>query len=242
MKRIAFSIIVAASMIGAITADGKPKLTPEQREERKYRHFGGHIYQPVKSKVVSILDEQSIVERDAIERIASEMQSMLMLPVAVNASSNVAVRIRLRADEKAAPLVIMPDNAIAIVDVKALSVDKPAMPLLETRLSKEIWRGFVYVLGGGNTYVQNCVMKQVSSLKDLDAIPSRTACPDAYLRIAESARAIGLNPLRRVTYRQACKEGWAPQPTNDVQKAIWDQIHAIPDKPITIEFDPKKDK
>ena len=242
MKRIAFSIIVAASMIGAITADGKPKLTPEQREERKYRHFGGHIYQPVKSKVVSILDEQSIVGREVVERIASEMQSMLMLPVAVNASSNVAVRIRLRADEKAAPLVIMPDNAIAIVDIKALSADKPAMPLLETRLSKEIWRGFVYALGGGNTYVQNCVMKQVSSLKDLDAIPSKTACPDAYLRIAESARTIGLNPLRRVTYRQACKEGWAPQPTNNVQKAIWDQIHAIPDKPITIEYDPKKDK
>ena len=229
-------------MIGAIMADSKPKLTPEQREERKYRHFGGHIYQPVKSRVVSILDEQSIVERDAIERIASEMQSMLMIPVAVNASSNVAVRIRLRADEKAAPLVIMPDNAIAIVDVKALSVDKPAMPLLETRLSKEIWRGLVYVLGGGNTYVQNCVMKQVSSLKGLDAIPSRTACPDAYLRIAESARASGLNPLRRVTYRQACKEGWAPQPTNDVQKTIWEEIHAIPDKPITIEYDPKKDK
>ena len=242
MKGIAWSIIVAASMIGSIMAVSKPKLTPEQREERKYRHFGGHIYHPVKSRVVSILDEQSIVERDAIERIASEMQSMLMIPVAVNASSNVAVRIRLRADEKAAPLVIMPDNAIAIVDVKALSVDKPAMPLLETRLSKEIWRGLVYVLGGGNTYVQNCVMKQVSSLKGLDAIPSRTACPDAYLRIAESARAIGLNPLRRVTYRQACKEGWAPQPTNDVQKTIWEEIHAIPDKPITIEYDPKKDK
>ena len=242
MKKIVLCISLAASLTSTLMVEAKPKLTPEQREERKYRHFGGHIYQPVKSKVVSILDEQSIVGREVIESIASEMQSMLMLPVAVNASSNVAVRIRLRADEKAAPLVIMPDNAIAIVDVKALSADKPGKTLLETRLSKEIWRGLVYALGGGNTYVQNCVMKQVSSLKGLDAIPSRTACPDAYLRIAESARTIGLNPLRRVTYRQACREGWAPAPSNDVQKAVWEQIHQIPDKPITIEYDPKKDK
>ena len=123
MKKIALFISLAASLTSTLMVEARPKLTPEQREERKYRHFGGHIYQPVKSRVVSILDEQSIVERDAIERIASEMQSMLMLPVTVNASSNVAVRIRLRADEKAAPLVIMPDNELAIVDVKALSVD-----------------------------------------------------------------------------------------------------------------------
>ena len=40
----------------------------------------------------------------------------------------------------------------------------------------------------------------------------------------------------------ACREGWASAPTNDVQKAIWDKVRAIPDKPLTIEYDPKKDK
>ena len=44
------------------------------------------------------------------------------------------------------------------------------------------------------------------------------------------------------TYRQACQEGWAPAPKNDEQKAIWNQVHAIPDKPIKIEFDPKRGK
>ena len=39
----------------------------------------------------------------------------------------------------------------------------------------------------------------------------------------------------------------APKPTfssalYDVQRAIWKEVHSIPDKPITIEFDPKKDK
>ena len=38
------------------------------------------------------------------------------------------------------------------------------------------------------------------------------------------------------------EEGWSPSPTNDVQRAIWEKVHAIPDKPLTIEFDPKIDK
>ena len=32
--------------------------------------------------------------------------------------------------------------------------------------------------------------------------------------------------VRYVTYRQACIEGWAPAPTNDVQKAIWEKVHS----------------
>ena len=46
---------------------------------------------------------------------------------------------------------------------------------------------------------------------------------------------------KRAVYRKACMDGWAPAPTNEYQKAIWDQVHAIPTKPIKIEFDPKTD-
>lgn len=51
-----------------------------------------------------------------------------------------------------------------------------------------------------------------------------------------------VRPYRVAKYSEACQEGWAPPPTNEFQKAIWDKVHAIPDKPMTIEFDPKKDK
>ena len=46
---------------------------------------------------------------------------------------------------------------------------------------------------------------------------------------------------RSVTnYRTAVKEGWAPQPTNDVQKAIWDKVHAMPTEPLKIKSETKK--
>ncbi len=53
---------------------------------------------------------------------------------------------------------------------------------------------------------------------------------------------LGVKPAHERTYRQACKEGWAPPPTNDIQRAIWQKVHKIPDNPMTIEYDPKKDK
>ena len=42
----------------------------------------------------------------------------------------------------------------------------------------------------------------------------------------------------KATYLRACHLGWAPPPTNDVQRAIWEKIKAEkergPTKPITI--------
>ena len=57
-----------------------------------------------------------------------------------------------------------------------------------------------------------------------------------------SATALGAYVKRRTSYQKACEEGWAPLPTNDVQKAIWDKVHAVPKNPMKIEFDPKQGK
>lgn len=242
MKRLTIAIAAILCAANALCAEKKPKLTPEQIADRKYRHFGGYVFQQRATKVISIVNEQSAVGNDVLAGIASEMQTMLAIPVVLNAKENIGLTLKVCDGDENVPLVVLPDNATATVNVKALSSDKPSNAVLKTRVCKELWRGLIYTLGGGNTYVQQCVMKQISSLKELDALPSKTACPDAFMRITESAKARGIQLVRRVTYRQACKEGWASQPTNDVQKAIWEEIHAIPDKPITIEFDPKKDK
>ena len=242
MKRLLIVLAATVCAANALCVEKKAKLTPAQIEERKYRHFGGHVIQQRETKVISIANEQSAISNDVLAGFAAEMQTMLTIPVAVNAKKNVGLTLKVCDGDPEVPLVIQPDNATAIVNVKALTTDKPSRKVLETRVCKELWRGLIYTIGGGNTYVQQCVMKQVSSLVELDALPSKTACPDAFMRVTESARALGIQPVRRVTYRQACKEGWAPAPTNDVQKAIWEQIHAIPDKPIIIEYDPKRDK
>ena len=64
----------------------------------------------------------------------------------------------------------------------------------------------------------------------------------AYVRFAPYAKGYGITPAIESTYRKACKEGWAPQPTNEYQQAIWDSFHELPTKPVKIEFDPAKGK
>lgn len=251
MKKLIISLSAILAVANVIAAQAKPKLTPEQIEERKYRHFGGHIYQPQETKVVSIVNEQSTLSEEALANIAAEMQALLMIPVSVNASKDVGVTLKVCDCDKLGPLVVLPDNATACVSVKLLSADNPAPELLEKRVSQELWRGLIYTLGGGNTFIPQCVMKQIASLKDLDSINARGASPDAFARAKEGAAKLGIKPARRVTYRQACKEGWAPAPTNDVQKAVMDRVQMEkgfekqtknPTNPIRIKYEKDQSK
>ena len=62
--------------------------------------------------------------------------------------------------------------------------------------------------------------------------------------MARNLNALGFKPRRRLTYRRACQEGWAPAPTNEFQKAVWEQVKADkergPANPITIPPPNKK--
>lgn len=53
-----------------------------------------------------------------------------------------------------------------------------------------------------------------------------------------STNEIAASAVRVVTYRQACIEGWAAKPTNDVQRTVWksviDERRKGPTNPIRI--------
>ncbi|MBP5320924.1 MAG: hypothetical protein J6334_08035 [Kiritimatiellae bacterium] len=235
MKRtlvVFIALFTVTYQVGARpTAGALPRLTPEQREMRKYRHFGGYVIQSVETKVISIVDGEGFLDGGTLGRIVTEMQALLSLPVCVGVSEGTGVTITICAGDGATTLAVFPENARARIDIKALSADNPTKETLEIRVHKELWRGLVYVLGGGNTYHPQCVMKQISSLGELDTLRAKTACPDVFARILEGAASLGIRPVRRVTYRQAVREGWAPAPTNYVQRAIWDEVKKTPPAP-----------
>ena len=107
MKRI-LSVIVAslATATTLLGATNKPKLTPEQIEDRKYRHFGGYVTQQRETKVISIASEQTIVGEGVLSGIAAEMQTMLTIPVMVNAKKDVAFTLKVREGDADIPLVV----------------------------------------------------------------------------------------------------------------------------------------
>ena len=82
-------------------------------------------------------------------------------------------------------------------------------------------------------------MAAIKEPKDLDKM-LEAAPVDAIQRAIESLKVYGVTPQEMSTYKKACQEGWAPAPTNEYQKAVWDKVHAAPKNPMKIEFDPKK--
>ena len=44
--------------------------------------------------------------------------------------------------------------------------------------------------------------------------------------ISHALPQMGIPQIRRVSYKNACEEGWAPAPTNEFQKAIWEKVKA----------------
>ena len=59
----------------------------------------------------------------------------------------------------------------------------------------------------------------------LDALPDAPG-PASHNALMDAARAHGIGLVRLATYRTACIEGWAPPPTNDVQRTIWERVHS----------------
>ena len=88
--------------------------------------------------------------------------------------------------------------------------------------------------GGGSSRYPGHVASALTP-QDLDFTHDKLPI-DMQDSIKKYLSAAGVTPLKRTIYQRACQEGWAPAPTNDVQKAIWEKVHAIPDKPITIEY------
>ena len=149
-------------------------------------------------------------------------------------------------DPNAPSLVAAPESKWSTVNLAKLTADKPDEQKLEWRLRKELWRAFAYTCGGGASDMSGCVMNPVFSLADLDALATEMISPDGGSGIPNCFKKLGINPFRRCTYRDACREGWAPAPTNEFQKAIWERIKAeqskAPTKGLKIEYDPKKGK
>jgi hypothetical protein len=127
-----------------------------------------------------------------------------------------------------------------IVNIAALNTAGADAKTIAIRTAREAWRVFALVAGAGDTSMGHCLLKPVFSPEGIDKLSTNTISPEPLLSMKDHMEAMGIKQISRCTYLDACKEGWAPAPTNEFQKAIWDKVHAVPKTPMKIEFDPKK--
>ena len=135
-------------------------------------------------------------------------------------------------------VLVAPENRWAAVNVAPLKSDKE--PFFRARVLKELTRGFAMLCGASDSQFPGALTSAITKVEDLDHHADYRLPVDLFARFKKYMKPFGVTPGNIETYETACCQGWAPAPTNDVQKAIWDKVHEPPKTPMKIEFDPKK--
>ena len=238
------------------------KLISPELKELMDRRSGGLVYPKTNGKALLIVDARGGDDDGFVEEFAKELKRSFYLNVATSRrtvtqeSDLFAAASAFKTDNNPAVIMIVdaenkptittyPEDAVGVVNANRLKdadADK-----YKGRLAKEVWRGMALSLGGfsmtaPNGRIVKSILSPVYSTKDLDAMAAKSLSPHQCNALYESVSAIGLQAAKPVSYKMACRQGWAPVPTNDIQKAIWDEVHALPTAPIKIKPETKKVK
>lgn len=185
-------------------------------------YFAGEVAQI--SDLMKIDMRVVSVDEPITFRNAQEVQKKLKANATVYIVSN----------EELPPLLISPEYNYSFINVKALVEGAKDKEVMKKRISAEIWRSFAFMCSGYSTDVRTS-NQEVKSVKEFDDFSGVQFGPEIMMSVPQHLRTIGIYPYVVTTYRALCHAGRAPQPTNSFQKAIWDEFHALPTKPITIE-------
>ena len=232
------------------------KLSPEERQkaiEEGRAHFlertGGYVRNTAGQKGrVLIANAQKSVPLDGVRKSVTKLAEQMKIAIDIEAidSADTAKTGSLLKDRKAnavvyivetgkSPLLVSPDECWATISVSALG-DANA----PSRLEKETMRALTFLCGGTASGYPNPMTYPVTDVRQLDLIDAPDLPIDVIQRMLMYLEKLGVTPYKQATYRTACKQGWAPAPTNEVQKAIWDKVHEMPSEPIKIKPETRK--
>lgn len=233
LKRAALSALALALSAAALADANESGETPaaEARRARMLAQTGGLVPVPEKGPWIAVVRESGVAGADAVAEAVTYIRKTLRLPVREAVSEDAAaaareeiangaaVAVALVEDPAAPSLSVFPTGQYGIVNSAPLATGDEA--LFAARVRKEFLRGVAYTFGAGNAS-GTCVVKPARGVEDLDANPMLNYGPETLVAIMKNAQGRGMTMLRSVPYRRAVEEGWAPPPTNDFQRAIWD--------------------
>ena len=217
---------------------------------------GGQVLRPGSQRgSIVIVNSQKKVVSAHLKTVAENLRVKIGLNVRIEDGEGVGVETALKAkkalgaevavfmveDERLPVSLVAREERWGIVNLTRLEVGGVDDVQRFGRLRAEVMRTIALVCGAGDSQFPGSLMSAGDAPSDLDLVSCELPI-DVMNKMVASLAKIGVTPASFVTYKRACREGWAPAPTNDAQRAIWEKVHAIPDKPIKIEFDPKKDK
>lgn len=249
---IAFALIFGSVCMADVPKVNLSKMTLEERQQFILKRLGGYVAKPNTAQgQIVIVNAQNKVRAELIAEAINNVNEKLHYRISYTNGefSLPSPKIEGEAtlyviDDASMPtLLSAPENRWAMVNLTRLSSgigDKKK--ILESRVKKELTRGFCLLCGTQDSNYKESLLGCKTKPEDLDKHLDCRLPIDIPKRFGPYLAEYGIEPEVVLPYRQACMEGWAPQPTNEIQRTVWNEVHAIPDKPITIEYDPTKDK
>lgn len=216
---------------------------------------GGEVVNPATGKGwVSVVSAQNKVDFGEIQKVAENLSeasechvvaeaSEIVDPIAAKASSSAAVIVLVVDNATSPTMLLAPEDHWGVVNVGRLTDDlhseSAKAKFLVSRARKEVIRAFSILCGGGSSQFEGNVMN-APSIRAADHM-SESIPVDMVDHWQRHLKTLGVTRRECASYLQACQEGWAPKPVNDIQRKIWNEIHATPTNPLKITFDPKTD-
>ena len=191
---------------------------------------------------VSIVNQQARLPQSDCEAIAKAVSEATQCNVVVDGGEGAAVKLYVIDDPSAPTVLLATEDHWGKMNVAKLVDDLPGenakRKFFVPRGRKMLLKSLSILLGGGASQFPGNSMN-TTTLKQLD-LAGEGIPVDMIDNYVKYLKPLGVTPAETTTYRKACREGWAPQPTNDVQRAIWDKIHAMPTAPMKIKPETKK--
>ena len=237
----------------------KKKLTPEERAARWHAKTGGMLLSPTSKKgVVAFINMQDKFPRTQIEQVVATLRKDMDVNFQIlNESPSVSyeeafqrskatIALLIINDSNAPTSLLAPEDRWGVLNIakldKGITDSKLSYIKFNSRIRKAIMRSLAMLAGGFRSQFPNNIMAVVK-IEDLDAVEEFTP-GDVIMKELDYLNACGVTGERWVTYKKACKQGWAPAPTNEYQKAIWDKVRSEkergPTNPIEIPMPKKK--
>jgi hypothetical protein len=231
-----------ADQPAAAPAATKPAPDPEVRAAARAAMLaktGGIIQSPVTGPALLFLNTQTQTPEKTLRDTADTIARVLRLHVEVatrESADPIAEAAKALTGTTTAAVVVIanlpgqpslliaPEARWALVNCAPLGGKGVSNELRDERVQKEIWRAFGYLMGAANSNFETCLLKSVVTPADLDALKGKSIGPEPFNKIMTHALKLGMKPVKVTSYRRAIEEGWAPAPTNDVQKAIWNEV------------------
>ena len=247
------SAVIATIFAFAAETQPQPKqkrvkdMTPEEYakyhlevQARRLKRTGGYVVRPgsQKGKIV-FYNAQKLVPAEKLDEnvkmlaretkyniVMSEGEKILQndAPDAMKKlGADIAVFI---VEDESSPLmsIMVPDSGFAIVNASAVCKGARNDVFRAARLKKAMLRAFYCAAGAMNSQYPASMTSSIRTAQDLDRLLDDPPM-DVFGRTVDNLTTLGVTQEERSTYLRACRAGWAPAPTNDIQKAIWDSTH-----------------